>query len=373
MTTDTELMQAGRGTPGSPAETEGWTPRRRFQAALRGEMPDRVPAVIWNNKLPGGEIDRALLEANACIVYKSSLYDVELEGIGVEKEQWMGQDGLLRERTVYDTPYGALQTLDVLYPDTVWHQELPFKSPQDYDALVALAESQRFNPRYERFLEHDAAYGPSGVARPATEATPMLDILYRLLGVQTFALEWFDHRDHVLALYKALLEARRRRLPLLADSPAPYFVVEANVAFDIVGPARFQELYMPAIDEACAVLHARSKLAGAHLDSNTRRVAPLIAQLPIDFIESFTPPPDCDMTISEARRVWPGKTLYCNFPATVHHGGPAAVRSLVRELMAEATPGAGFLLGVLENVPRNDTMVTLAQAVWEFGQTPLGG
>jgi len=33
------------------------TPRERVFAALAGEMPDRVPFVIWNNKLPGGDED----------------------------------------------------------------------------------------------------------------------------------------------------------------------------------------------------------------------------------------------------------------------------------------------------------------------------
>ena len=300
----------------------GWTPRSRFQAALRGEMPDRVPAVIWNNKLPGGETDQVLLDAGACVVYKSSLYDVELEGIGVEEERWVGDDGYDRRRTTYHTPCGDLQKLDIIYPDTVWHEELPFRGPQDYDALIALVESQRFVPRFERFLEHDAHYGASGIARPKTEATPMLEILYRLLGVETFALEWFDRHDHVLALYDALLDARRRRLPLLAASPASYFVVEANIAFDIVGPQRFNQFYVPAIQEACEVLHAAGKLAGAHLDGNNSALAPLVARTSVDFIESFTPPPDCDLTIAQARAAWPGKALYCNFPASVHHGGP---------------------------------------------------
>ena len=349
----------------------GWTPRRRFDAALRGEMPDRVPAVIWNNKLPGGAIDQALLDAGACIVFKSSLYDVELDGIPIETEDWVGEDGHLRRRTVYHTPCGVLRKVDILYPDTVWSMEQPFRSPKDYDALIALADSQRFIPRYERFLKDDAHYGPSGVGRPATEATPMHEILYRLLGVETFALEWFDRRDHVVALYQALLEARRRKLPLLAASPAPYFIIEANVTFDIVGPKRFREFYMPAVQEACEVLHAAGKLTGAHLDSNNKRFASLVAELPVDYIESFTPPPDCDLAIREARALWPGKALYCNFPSSLHHGGPAAVRSHAQALMAEAAPGAGFLLGVLENVPRNDTMVTLAQAIWEFGRTPI--
>jgi hypothetical protein len=199
----------------------------------------------------------------------------------------------------------------------------------------------------------------------------MLEIIYRLLGVETFALEWFDRRDHVLALYKALLDARRQKLPMLAASPATHFVVEANVTFDIVGPQRFKEFYLPAIEEACDVLHASGKLAGAHLDSNNRRWASLVAPTSIDFIESFTPPPDCDMSISAAREAWPNKTLYCNFPSSAHHAGPEAVRLQAKDLLAEAAPGAGFLLGVLENVPRSDTMVTLVEAIWEHGKTPL--
>jgi hypothetical protein len=334
-------------------------------------MPDRIPAVIWNNKLPGDETDQALLDAGGCIVYKSSLYDIVLEGIEAEIHEWVDKAGQRRRRTIYHTQCGDLEKVDIIFPDTVWHEELPFRSPGDYDALIAVAESQRFVPCYNRFLEHDSHYGPSGIGRPMTESTPMHEIIYRLLGVETFALEWFDRRDHVVALYNALLEARRRRLPLLADSPALYFVVEANVTFDIVGPKRFREFYIPAVEEACEVLHAAGKLTGAHLDSNNRRFASLVAELPVDFIESFTPPPDCDMTISEARVAWPGKVLYCNFPSSVHHGGPEAVRALTRSLLAEAAPGAGFLLGVLENVPRTDTMVTLAQAVWEFGQTPI--
>jgi hypothetical protein len=373
MLDDTGATRSVRRLQPKPAQPDGWTPRKRFETALRGEMPDRIPAVLWNNKLPGDDTDQALLDAGTCIVFKSSVYDVEYEGVEIETEQWIGEEGLPHRRKTYHTPCGRLEELDIIYPDTIWHQKLPFRSTKDYDALIALIDSQRYTPRYDRFLEHDAYYGPSGIARPATEATPMLSILYRMLGVEAFAVEWFDRRDHVMALYNALLDARRRRLPLLAASPAMFFIVEANVAFDIVGPKRFQELYIPPIEEACEILHASGKLAGAHLDSNNRGLAPLVAQTAVDFIESFTPPPDCDMSIAEARQAWPGKALCCNFPSSVHHGGPGAVRARVKELMAEASPGAGFLLGVLENVPRNDTLVPLSEAIWDFGKTPIDG
>ena len=350
---------------------EAWTPRKRFEAAIRGEMPDCVPAVCWDNKLPGGEIDQALLDTGVCIVSKTAVYREELEGIDVEVRRWAGDDGFTRRLTTYRTPAGPLRKVDVVLPFTEWHEEILFKGPADYDALIALVESRRFVPRHDTFAAQDERFGNSGIGRPATEATPMRELIYDILGVETFSLEWFDNRDHVLALYDALLRARRRVLPVLAASPAPFFIVEANVAFEIAGEERFRRYYIPPIVEACEVLHSAGKLTGAHLDANNRALAPLVAGLPLDFIEAFTPPPDCDMTVAEARRAWPGKALVCNFPSSAHHGGPETVRDLARRLLAEAAPGNGFALGVIENIPRNDTMVPLTQAIWDFGRTPI--
>ena len=112
-------------------------------------------------------------------------------------------------------------------------------------------------------------------------------------------------------------------------------------------------------------------LAGAHLDGDNRALAPLVARTSLDFIESFTPPPDCDLAIGEARRLWPGKALYCNFPSSVHLMGAQAVQDTARTLIAEAAPGAGFMLGVLEDVPHTDTLVTLAETVRDSGQLPV--
>jgi len=37
-------------------------------SALAGDKPDRVPFIIWNNKLPTPEIEQRLLELGACII-----------------------------------------------------------------------------------------------------------------------------------------------------------------------------------------------------------------------------------------------------------------------------------------------------------------
>ncbi|MBI2941827.1 MAG: hypothetical protein HYY04_15455 [Chloroflexi bacterium] len=359
------------GSTSAPGEAGGWSPRSRVEAALRGERSDRVPFVIWNNKLPGGGVDEALLSADTCVIVKSSLYKVALAGVAVEWEEWTGEDGRGRRRTIYHTPAGDLDEVEAFYPGTVWLEKCPFTGPEDYDALLALIDSRQFVPTYERFQRDDVAYGDHGIARPATLATPMHEIIYKLLGVRRFAEEWADRRDSVLALYRALLKARRRSLTLVVESPARHVVIEANVSFEIVGHERFRRYYLPPIEEACELLHAKGKLAGAHLDANNRQLAPLVARTSVDFIESFTPPPDCDLSVAEARQIWPGKALYVNFPSSVHLAGPGAVGELARELLAQAAPGDGFILGVLENVPRTDTLLPLAECIRDAGRIPI--
>jgi uroporphyrinogen-III decarboxylase len=86
----------------------------------------------------------------------------------------------------------------------------------------------------------------------------------------------------------------------------------------------------------------------------------------LDFIESFTPPPDCDMPLADARHVWPGKTLMVNLASSLHLQGPAAIRTHAGRLLEEgAGDGRHFMVGVIEDVPDRgmQTLVSLAEEV----------
>ncbi len=354
------------------------SPRSRVEAIFRGQRPDRVPFVIWNNKLPEGPIGQAVLEAGACVVVKSRVWrrrqrtipvHVQREAAGGSEPLPGGPvpDGYERERVIYDTPAGRLTTTLVRGRGTTWRAEWPFKSEADYDALLAWLADTDYTPCYEAFLADDRAYGPRGLARPGTEKSPLFELLYEIMGVMNFAVQWQENRPRVLELYEALLAVRRKRLSILADSPAQYAVVDGNVEMSVVGNERFAQYYAPVIRQACELMHARGKLAGVHLDGDNRLLAGPIGELPVDMIESFTPPPDCDLSISEARAAWPEKFLMVNFPSSVHLAGAEAVRRTAERLLAEARQHGRVILGVMEDVPRQDTLPVLAEAVRDFG------
>jgi len=348
-------------------------PRERFFAALAGKMPDCVPFVIWNNKLPGGRLNERLLELQACIVNKSTVYQLSTPGVEIETEPLETVAGCTRQRKIYHTSAGTLSSTLRFCQSSVWIEQMPFADPADYDALEAFIHSKVYTPCYDKFREADGQYDGQSAARPETIYTPIQDLICRYMGVATFCVEWADRRHRLLELCQVIAEDRRKRLELVADSPAMFVIIEGNVIPYVTGPERFEKYHVPYIEQACELLHSRGKLAGAHLDDKNKILAEQIAKTSLDLIESFTPPPDCDLPLAEARRFWPEKTIQINFPSSIHLRGAKEVEKAAVEILHQAAPGDRFVVGVSEDVSEGgvNTLTTLAKAVYDNGRTPI--
>ena len=251
----------------------------------------------------------------------------------------MAENGHEMKQTVYHTKYGDMEeTFAVCAGNQLLVSHL-FKSPEDYDAILSLINDYTYTACYDRFLQDDEMYGEQGIARPATETSPFFQIIYDIMGVMNFSIEWLENRNKVLELYEALCAARKRRLEIIADSPAKYCVIDANIEMSIVGKERFEKYYMPPIKEACDILASKGIVSALHLDGNNRMLVDPVAFLPVGVIESFTPPPDCDVTVEEGLKAWPGKALMVNFPSSLH---------LAKEEEIEA-----YALSILETVEKD--------------------
>lgn len=346
------------------------TPKQRFMAALSGEKSDQIPMTIWNNKLPGGELNNQLLELGVCVINKSSVWQRRLEGIQIEHRDETAPDVSTIRHTSYFTPAGNLTTVERLLPNTVWIEKYLFSNPEDYDALEALIASRTYVPNFEQFMADDQSVGDQSIARPTTIHSPMHELIYEFMGIENFSIEWAEHRERLLHLCDVLKEDWRKRVELTADSPIKFAVIEGNTQLQVIGEERFLKYYFPNIEEACEILHSKGIFAGAHLDGNNRKLAPLIARTSLDFIESFTPPPDCDLSVAEAREIWKGKTLLIHFPSSVHLFGIEAIESCVKDILKQAASRHRFAIGTFEDVPNGgvDTLVPLYEAIKKYGR-----
>ncbi len=343
------------------------TSRDRVLTVLAGEKPDRVPFIIWNNKLPSPGIEQRLLELGACIIVKSTVWHPHFDGIEIRRDPLPPtSDGHPRTRTVYRTPAGEVSEINVSMPNTSWLEKHLFESPADYDALEAMLNARRYTPAFDLFRASDSSYPGACLARPGTVHSPMHEVIYDIMGIENFCLELADNRERVLRLVELMAADVDRRVQIMAESPAQICVIDGNTQVSIMGMELYRQFYLPHIARACRILHAAGKYAGAHLDGNNRLIANDVAGTSLDFIESFTPPPDCDLPLTDARRAWPEKTLMVHLPSSLHLQGPAAIRAHARRLLEEgAGDGRHFMVGVIEDVPNRglETLVPLAEEV----------
>jgi hypothetical protein len=360
------------------------TPRQRVEAALLGHEADQVPFTAYFNKYFPSRVERELRNEGFCIVesYRIQPFVVETPDVSETIVFYRGKDNLRRIRRELRTPIGSISSVDKELPDhpmipgqfLPWHDEYLFKGPDDYKAILFMIRNRRYSPNYEVVLRAQEDTGGDVFLFPDIGYSPIQEIIINIMGLEQFSIEWHERRDEVLALYEALTEDRRKFYPLVAESPLLIVNYGGNVSPEVLGLQRFEQYDLPHYDELAEMMHAHGKLLSVHFDANTRLLASAIANSKIDCIEAFTPFPNSDMSLSEARTIWQGKTLWINFPSAAHLEEPSKVKEITRHLLKEAVPGDRFIIGITETVPIDkwqQSFSSISHVINTEGRLPL--
>lgn len=332
------------------------TPRQRVETVLSGRAPDHVPFTVYESKLPQCAVERQLRNEGLCIMnrhyvgYKTITPHCRMETYSYTDEK----TGKPLVRTIVHTPLGELTSLAEPAGFTSWRHELFFKGPEDYKKLIFLANDTQFEPAYDSVLKAQKMLGEDVYLRGAMPGySPLQALIYTYIGVEQFAIEWAERRDELMQLYHALHERNRRCYKIVAESPHQVIQYGGNVSPEIVGLERFQNYILPHYNELAEELHKRGKQLLVHLDANCRLFAPDIAASGIDIIEAFTPAPDTDMTVAEARAAWPDKILWLNFPSSLHLAPADKIYETACDLIAQNGEAHRFIMGITEDVPED--------------------
>ncbi len=328
------------------------TPRKRVEAVLRGGRCETVPFTMYENKIPQCTAEREMRNRGLCIVKRNApVFRTHRPNVQVSQQN-VNEKGRGMVRTAYETPAGTLSTLSEPAGFTSWNHEKMFKTPEDYKALLFLIRDEAYEPCYEVFARAQEAFGEDAIFRVGFGLEPLQALISGgMISMQTFCTEWMDRRDEVLKLYDALVENRRKVYPIVAASPALHANYGGNVTPEVIGLDTFERYYVPHYNEAAEAMHAHGKLIGCHFDANCRLLSKAIAGTALDYIEAFTPAPDTDMTLGEARRAWPDKVIWMNFPSSVHLRPDEEVARTTVDLLNEVEAVDGLLMGVTEDVP----------------------
>jgi len=352
--------------------------RQRLEAIFAGEMVDRIPFSLKGWRIPQCQAELELRSRGMAVLDSHPVYAVHSPN--VQTDTWTyAEGGAAYTRTRIRTPAGELSTLSrsgggSRTESTSWRVELLFKRPEDYKAIEAMYEDRIYVPTYESFLRAEQQVGEVAYFKTGAPGSPLHDIIYGIMGIDAFAVEWSERRDAVLHLHEVIARTQRPIYEIVARGPAKVVQCGGNYSPQVLGKERFIEYVLPHWEEIGAVLHAGGKLLGCHLDADNALWAKQIGASPLDWIEAFTPAPDTDMTLAQARQAWPGKVLYINFPSSVHLAGPERIAATTRQLVRESAPGDRFVIGITENVPEHrwrESFRVIMDTLDECGRLPV--
>ena len=352
----------------------------KIEAVFEGKFVDSVPFALKGWRIPQCEMERILLKEGMGIIDSAPVYKSVSPNTETKTETF-NKDGVVYQRTTIKTPKGELFSLTESVPSpkterTTWRLEMPFKSSEDYDAVEFMTRDRRYSPDYEPFLKAQAQSDGAAFFKTTAPGSPLHTIMYSIMGLETFSVEWAERRDRVIALHDAMAENEREIYSIIAKSPAKVVQCGGNYCPEVLGKGRFVDYVLPHWEEVCAILHDGGKLVGCHLDANNKLWAKEVGDSGLDWIEAFTPAPDTDMTVAEARRMWPGKVLFINFPSSVHLKNASAIEETTKQILKEAAPGDRFIVGITENVPENrwrESFYTILKTLNKFGKLPTNG
>lgn len=326
--------------------------RERILTALTWGEPDLVPLTIYEHDFPRGATERLLRNRGLGLVMRPAVHRVERRKVEiVTREYWEGGKRLLRN-TIH-TPVGEVwQTVDpeAAYGST-WILEHYIKGPDDYRVMEFMVRDELYHDNYAFLREAQRRMGGDGLVYVRLAKPPIQEMLYYMMGMERFALDYHYRRDLFDSLHSAMLERFDELCDLAADSPVEVILIGDNLTSDVVGTERYRNYFLPVYRRLREKLSGTGKLTASHMDGRLSALKDEIAGAELDVIEALTPPPMGDLSLRDARAAWPRKALWINFTSSMHIASPEAIEEHTRELMEEIGTKRGFAIGVTENAP----------------------
>ena len=334
--------------------------RTRTLAALRGEIPDQIPWLIYLGLFPRGESERRLRSQGLGFAPHHMTAGLVRPNVTLEERTYLEGDVAVTERNVR-TPVGSMtekRRTESGYGSS-WVVEHMVKEPKDYETLEFFIRDTQYYPDYEGFARLEREIGADGLVIGSVLRAPFQRLWVEYTGLDRLILDLQDYPELVQRVLDAMLEKDRELWAIVGEAPTDFVWCPDNVSASVTGPRHFDRFLAPYYQTLADYMHPRGKKLVAHMDGPMRALLGCVARCPVDVIEAFTPAPTGDVTLAEARAAWKDKAISLNFPSSVHLGSSAWIRAVTLDLLKQAAPGNGVLFTVTENVPEQNMEASL--------------
>ena len=370
------------------------TSRERLEAALRGELADRV---AWAPEINDLVTRRNIKAYRAGTLEPLAPIDEESEVQYALSNQIVGGDCLLRVtpyRVEYDgvefetieepgeivetveTAKGKLSSRTRKTPEsaTNFRYEWFVKGPPDYPVWRDVVERTRFVPDYETVAQIDRKLSGAGIISLETPCTPYMDFAMWHAGVEPLMYQIFDHERALMDLFNVMHGKNLEACRIAAACPGIKMVrpIE-DTSQHLSSPAMFEKYIRRHFTEMGEIIKASGKLYIPHMCGHLADMLPIIRDMPIDGIEAITPPPTGNCPATLAREVLGRERVLIGGidPTRYALSTPDEFERTVREVLDAMKDDPRFILGheEIQITAKPETVRTVSRLVREI---PVG-
>jgi uroporphyrinogen-III decarboxylase len=338
------------------------THRERVLAAIKGEIPDRLPWVprleFWHRvRLRQGTLPPELRsltlteiserlgvgcyasvpdftevsDATAMIDRTLGLFHLPVLPYRVileDVDRRVTRHG--QETTVeYHTPAGSIRTASIFTEEMLdagasmpWITEFAIREPGDFDVVGHIFSHLKIEPHFEGYLARRQEVGERGLAVGFLLGTagPIQHIMKELMPLEQFFYALHDYPEKVQRLADQIAPFFDQIQQIGTESPAEVLLLGGNYDDSITHPPFFEKYIFPVLRDYAEVLHRRGKFLMTHTDGENQKLFPLYRRTGFDIADSVCPYPMTRCTLEEIRlnfgehvTIWGGipSTLLC--------------------------------------------------------------
>jgi len=327
-------------------------PFLQAKAVYQHRRPDRVPFIIYDNKVHRGDFGRELRDRGMGLCYRCSTVWPQMPNVGVETQE---RDDITT--ITYHTPEGDVSVRTQRHSERLTtgggtiQLDGMIKGVKDYDPVIFMIEDTTYYTDTSNYSDLRRDLGSDGVIwengfEPPYNATQGYFGAYH--GLEKWIYDQIDYPDHFAELLKALERRAERMYPLLAESPAD--VIGLGDFQGNYSPKDFERLVLPFYEKYVPLLQTGGRICKIHAHaSNLNGFKGVLKRTGVDMMDAFTPPPVGDLSVADARAAWGEEMLiWVHVPETIFLYGADETRAYILDLLQSDPHPERLILSITE-------------------------
>jgi hypothetical protein len=329
--------------------------RNSINKVLEGNTVTEPLYLVYDWFVTNRKIDwQSLFDLGLGQINHASLVDIERPHLKiVETDTYNGEHKKTEVQWITDA--GELRECTV----DGWKQEHLIKTSTDYKIMQRAFEDVRFIPTNKYFDASEQVLGESGITFGHLGQsndlgyfrTPFQVVQIDFTGLEQFSLDIATELPELMELIEMMNEQLLQAFKCITKTKAIHIKLWENLSIETMGPELFRKYQVPLYDKLVNILDGAGKKLHVHYDGKLQLIANDIQKLGFYGIDSLTPSPEGDVTIAEARQLWPEKFLWMHPSLTWDALTDTELINNVLHMIRDAD--TRFCLQISEEVPPN--------------------